>query len=231
MGCNYINNPKAKSLQVSTPWSCCPWSSIPDPCYEAKCPNVPFNRTCIEEKRSEENKKSWECCSNYFCEEGGITRDQCHTRTLMKGCTSPPKDKKNCIGFYDAHGCCNKYQCEGEGKPGMCPAEKKALRLKKMMENPKNENKTAVELTIKDEVEAESSTSISRSVFSESDLLQTSISCVGDYNCPKNMKCCSPNMKNYHGVSKYMNRKFGYYFGYEDEDEPVVHGFCMEAVY
>jgi hypothetical protein len=146
----------------------------------------------------------------------------------------PLKRKKNCIGFFDAHGCCNKYQCENEGKPGMCPAEKKALRLKNIMEDPKNGNKSITELTKDEEIGSNStaaSSTMSKSMFLESDLLQTTMACVGDFNCPKNMKCCSANMKHYHGVSKYMTRKFGYYFQNDDEYEPVVHGYCMEAVY
>ncbi|CAG7834262.1 unnamed protein product [Allacma fusca] len=265
-----------ETLLLATPWDCCPISSIPDNCVNAQCPPAPFNRTCQSIPPPGDNP--WECCPKYNCDEvgaGGSNKD-CHYKKLEPGCSSPPKDKMNCVGFFDLHGCCTQYQCDGEGKPGMCPMQAGAMKFSGRVMSPVNiqiqpnqtmdmKDSTMVPTTMdsmptrqKRSVRAHkhmepppphhngggfhnshtkmapgeasmgmgpgAGAVIGHEKHSYSIAVEPypvgplNLQCVGDYNCPGTMKCCSGDMRVYSdGVALTRNTH-------------PTHGFCVEPV-
>ncbi|CAG7819666.1 unnamed protein product, partial [Allacma fusca] len=193
------------------------------PCANAKCPPAPLNRTCTEYFTD----SYWDCCPHYYCEEGN--REMCHIKKLEPGCTSSTKEKENCTTFIDPHGCCNKYQCEGDTKPGSCPTMKHQTYvgspIRVMGSNFTVMN--ASESLNEDSPAAVNSSNLMLfpptrySIVSFGSLLQ----CVGDYTCPKQMKCCSvtnsfedPRIKRPHAPKIHFHR----------QTNQAIHGYCME---
>jgi len=203
---------RENTLQIATPWDCCNLVSIPDYCAGRSCPAAPFNRTCDEIPPKSDNP--WDCCSTFYCDKD-VKPAECHMTRLTPGCMKAPKDKKNCIGFKDNHGCCNKYQCEGDGKAGMCPMEAQALKFKHLMENSTDKDTTG--LSRKMDFHRR------RFIFSRwaGSGSTTYMRCTGDYTCPGQMKCCSGDIEMYHGVRKILSKS---------SSERAAYGYCQDPV-
>jgi len=113
-------------LMIATPWDCCPLVSYPDSCVNQQCPPPPHDRKCQTMEPSP--NEPFQCCNNYFCEEN-VTPETCHFKRLEPACNTPPQGKMNCIAFVDTYGCCPKFQCDGDGRPGHCPAQVEAMNF------------------------------------------------------------------------------------------------------
>ncbi|ODN03447.1 hypothetical protein Ocin01_03237 [Orchesella cincta] len=211
------NQERENSLQIATPWDCCPLTSVPDFCFGRNCPAAPFNRTCDEIQP--DRKNPWDCCSTFYCDKN-VKPEECHMKRLTPGCMKAPKNKTNCVGFKDKHGCCNKYQCDGDAKVGMCPMEAQALKFKQLMEDEKSADKNLTSLTKLNMP----SHSHRRHWLRGSGSSTTFMQCAGDYTCPGSMKCCSMDIESYHGVRKYLQRST------LGSTERAVYGYCMEPV-
>jgi len=205
---------RENTLQIATPWDCCPITSIPDYCSGRHCPAAPFNRTCDEIEPDKNDP--WDCCSTFYCDKD-VKPGDCHMKRLTPGCMKTPKDKTNCIGFKDNNGCCNKYQCEGEGKSGMCPMEAQALKFKHLMDNSTSDKTTAISKKIDFHRR--------RFIFSRwaGTGSTTYMRCTGDYTCPGSMKCCSGDIESYHGVRKILSSS-------KSSSERAVYGYCQDPV-
>jgi len=208
---------RENTLQIATPWDCCPITSIPDYCAGRSCPAAPFNRTC--EEIQPDKKDPWDCCSTYYCDQD-VKPGDCHMKRLTPGCMKAPKDKKTCVGFKDNNGCCNKYQCEGDGKPGMCPMEAQALKFKLVMEN-SNKTKNPHTSALSKNLDFHRRRYIfSRWVGSGS---TTYMRCTGDHTCPGSMKCCSGDIEMYHGVRSILSKS-------SSNSERAAYGYCQDPV-
>ncbi|CAL8118374.1 unnamed protein product [Orchesella dallaii] len=113
-------------LMIATPWDCCPLVSYPDSCVNQQCPPPPHERKCQVMEPSP--NEPFQCCNSYFCEEN-VTPETCHFKRLEPNCNTPPQGKMNCIAFVDPYGCCPKFQCDGDGRPGHCPAQVEAMNF------------------------------------------------------------------------------------------------------
>ncbi|OXA56646.1 uncharacterized protein LOC110849214 [Folsomia candida] len=232
-----------RSLLVATPWDCCAMSSTPDACADRTCPSAPFNRTC-RKIEPDTLSRPWDCCPSYFCEEGrGVnssTTSTCQMKRLTPACLSPPKNKTNCVAFKDEHGCCNKFQCDGDGKPGMCPMQVQAVHFRRMMEStsPAPTNNT-IELqvmattmktpTFMNSTRPPPQTPQTRERVIPGHGVVTDLRCVGDYNCPGQMKCCSSMMSTYFDPSTI--KTFGGGSKYGSLRDTAVYGLCVEPAW
>ncbi|OXA43508.1 uncharacterized protein LOC110858833 [Folsomia candida] len=220
------------TLVVSTPWDCCPFASMPDPCMTSHCPPAPMGRTCTEISIGQ---PVWggDCCPSYWCEEGGIQPDGCRMKRLDPMCVNPPQGKTNCVAFHDPHGCCTKFQCDGEGKPGLCPAQHHAMEIQMRLNTTHAHmmnmsmkgvttrnaasSRTVAHLNVL-EPHAESVHHHMERGMPVAAVAGVGTSCISDANCPDALKCCSHDMSSY-GDGRFVMRNMN-----------PTHGQCLNPV-
>ncbi|CAG7659274.1 unnamed protein product [Allacma fusca] len=166
------------TLKIATPWDCCPLISTPNRCANVECPPMPFNRTC------KEIKVLGACCPTYFCDTG--EPDNCKTHRLKAACVNPPKNKTNCVAFRDHFGCCNKYQCDGDAKPGFCPS------IRTTHHRANVEVKGTIGKAVDNFVTGAKETVNKVTTHVKVPVRNVALMrCAGDHTCPGTMKCCS----------------------------------------
>lgn len=168
----------------------------------------------------------------------------CHFKLLESGCNVPPAGKSNCVAFNDEHGCCPKYQCDGDTRPGLCPAEADAKKYMTLYNTTKKKGPEYHEIHPKelhphhsDDADEEGleahgfgggKRKFQKKVLPHAPFWpprpplprppsMNRIACVGDFNCPGTMKCCSSDMHVYIHEGHYLQK-----------NKNPTGGFCLE---
>jgi hypothetical protein len=145
-----------------------------------------------------------------------MSPQNCPGKRLDPMCVNPPQGKMNCVGFHDPYGCCTKYQCDGEGKPGLCPMQHRALQVQMRynisMMNNMHMNMGAPPPARQAEDNGKPLSRAMMMMMNNNNRM--SMECISDANCGGHMKCCSQDMGVYAGGGPYMMRNVNPTYGY-----------------